>query len=220
MRAPHEGLPQVCWPKDARSIVVVALSHPPDRPQLDWWFGRDDPPGNRILAGIVRGLCEWATATLGLSATHLPYHVERGGTYLKDAAVLAGLGCIGRNNLLVTPRFGPRVRLRALTVDVALTPTEPVTFDPCTGCDAPCRRACPRNAFAAADGYFSREACYLQMDEDVGSATLHNPAAPQAPASLHGPASPGRPELEGPVKVIRYCRACELSCPIAGDGTA
>ena len=110
------------WPEGARSLLVVAVAHPPERPELDWWFGRIDPPGNRVLARIVQGLCDWAVGDLGLRTTHLPYHVERGGIYLKDAAVLAGLGCVGLNNLLVTPDFGPRVRLRALALDVALPP--------------------------------------------------------------------------------------------------
>jgi len=72
----------------------------------------------------------------------LPYHIENGGIYLKDAAVLAGLGTIGRNNLLITPEFGPRVRLRALLAGVDLPPTGPAGFDPCEGCPAPCLTDC------------------------------------------------------------------------------
>jgi len=34
-----------------------------------------------------------------------------GDVSLRHAAVAAGLGVVGRNNLLVTPEFGPRVRL-------------------------------------------------------------------------------------------------------------
>jgi epoxyqueuosine reductase len=37
----------------------------------------------------------------------LPYKVEEGGMFLKDAATLAGLGIIGKNNLLITPEFEP-----------------------------------------------------------------------------------------------------------------
>ncbi len=90
---------------------------------MDWWSGRFDPPGNRILADIARRLCDWIPAAFGVRTFHLPYHIERGGTYLKDAAVVAGLGCIGRNNLLVTRQYGPRVRLRALTLDADLSST-------------------------------------------------------------------------------------------------
>jgi epoxyqueuosine reductase len=61
----------------------------------------------------------------------LSYFIETGGIYLKDTAVLAGLGCIGKNNMLVTPELGPKVRLRALLLEEDLTPTGPIDFDPC-----------------------------------------------------------------------------------------
>jgi epoxyqueuosine reductase len=212
------GADDATWPEGAESIVVVALAHPRDSPEMDWWFGKTDPPGNRILAGIVQSLCDWIPVHLGFRTTHLPYHVDRGGAYLKDAAVLAGLGCIGLSNLLVTPEHGPRVRLRALTIDARLVPTGPIDFDPCRDCAAPCRVVCPQGAFGrlrwaapasgtpasaasgarlpARTGDFSRSACYVQMDCDIDAATL---------------AEPG---LNGPARVIRYCRACELSCPV------
>ncbi len=137
------------WPEGARSVLVIAVAHPAEKPELDWWFGHRDPPGNRILAAIIGRLCRWIEESGEIQTVHLPYHVERGGTYLKDAAVLAGLGCIGRSNLLVTPEYGPRVRLRGLTLDVRLPPSGPIRFDPCRGCDDRCRRASngqlPRN---------------------------------------------------------------------------
>ncbi len=263
LRDAHE----VVWPEGALSVLVVAVSHPPDRPEMDWWFGRSDPPGNKILAGIVQALCDRIPSEFGVRAVHLPYHVDRGGTYLKDAAVLAGVGRIGLNNLLLTPHYGPRVRLRALTLDVALQPTGPALFDPCADCAAPCREACPQNAFMsnakeggipvnrseelrsagwvrlpARDGRFSRAACMRQMNRDLETA-----AAPDTDLSVIEPdAATGAPaasavEVEAAAsaarasdvsatdaaaaaatgatftvagKVVRYCRACELSCPV------
>ena len=111
---------EVAWPENAKTVMVIAVHHPEDKPEMDWWYGRKDPPGNRILAKVVRQLCEWIPEKFGVGVFHLPYHVEKGGTFLKDASVLAALGCIGKNNILVTPEFGPRVRLRALTLDIEL----------------------------------------------------------------------------------------------------
>ncbi|MBN1322001.1 MAG: epoxyqueuosine reductase [Thermoleophilia bacterium] len=221
----------VDWPEGARSMLVVAVTHPPGKPEMDWWFGRNDPPGNRILAGIVQGLCDWIPGRFGWRVTHHPYHVHRGGVYLKDAAVLAGLGCIGLSNLLITPEYGPCVRLRALTLDVDLPSTGPADFDPCAGCDAPCRAACPQGAFGSGGparpvgspgparprlpgrtGEFSRAACYVQMDLDVGAAAA---AVPEAAAS--GSTASAAPAAEPMVKVIRYCRACELSCRLVAE---
>ena len=47
---------QVAWPEGACSLLIIAVEHPEDKPEMDWWFGRVDPPGNRILARIVREL--------------------------------------------------------------------------------------------------------------------------------------------------------------------
>jgi epoxyqueuosine reductase len=77
----------------------------------------------------------------------LPYQVEYGRAFLKDSAHPAGLGVIDKNNLLVTPHFGTRVRLQGNFVEAELKPTGPLDFDPFTGCDRHCHRACPREAF-------------------------------------------------------------------------
>ncbi len=208
-------LPRVTWPTGAVSVLVIALVHPEAEPQMDWWSGTMDPPGNRLLATIADRMCEWAVAEYGVTVTHLPYHVERGGLYLKDAAVLAGLGVIGRNNLLITPEHGPRVRLRALALSAALPSAGSRPFDPCSGCPAPCRTSCPQKAFTgprdtrtgrlAAAGGYSRSACFVQMDADVEAAVR---SAARSRLKKRDAASDGL----GPV--IKYCRACELTCPV------
>ncbi|MEO3945632.1 4Fe-4S double cluster binding domain-containing protein [Gorillibacterium sp. CAU 1737] len=60
----------------------------------------------------------------------------------KHGAVQAGLGWIGRNSLLVTKKFGPRVRLGALFIAPALKTGEPTTVSSCGKCRA-CAEACP-----------------------------------------------------------------------------
>ncbi len=139
----------VVWPENAKSIIVIAVVHPKEEPELDWW--RDGysggTQGNRILMSINAKLSKWMEEEKGIMSTKLPYHIEHGGIFLKDAAVMAGLGCIGKNNMLVTPEYGPRVRLRAMLTDVALDGTGPLDFDPCTDCSMPCQRVCPQKAF-------------------------------------------------------------------------
>lgn len=206
------GPGEVAWPDGAKTVVVIAVAHPSDQPEMDWWFGHVDPPGNRVLARMVRELCAWIEAHYDIRTAHLPYHVEKGGTFLKDAAVMAGLGCIGKSNLLVTPAYGPRLRLRALTVDAVFPQTGPLAYDPCAGCDAPCRRACPQNAFDSrmytAEAYgqerlpgrignYSRPACNVQMQKDIDAAREQ---------AVEG--------FEDPIKVIKYCRNCEMACPV------
>ncbi len=141
----------VKWPDDARSAVVVAVSHPPAKPELDWWIiGATSAysAGDLLLMEVVARMAGWLERKHGIRCFKLPYHIERGGVYMKDAAVLAGLGCSGENNLLVTPRYGPRLRLRVMLTSAELPSTGVVDFDPCSACPAPCRKACPWDAFA------------------------------------------------------------------------
>jgi len=203
---------EVLWPENAKTVMVIAVHHPEEKPELDWWFGCADPPGNRTLARVVRELCRWIPEQFGIGVFHLPYHVEKGGTYLKDSAVLAALGCIGRNNIVVTPEFGPRIRLRALTIDIELPSTGPLQFDPCSMCDDLCRRACPQKAFdkkvyseddfgqtilPGREGTFSTPVCNKQMGMDYEIAQVQ-------------PVEAG----DEPIKIIKYCRQCDLVCPV------
>lgn len=203
---------EVDWPANARSVIVVAYSHPQEHPELDYWYGSIDPLGNKELVRIVNELAKWLSSEKGVSAVHLPYHIERGGIYLKDAAVYAGMGCIGKNNMLVTPQFGPRVRLRGLTVDLDLPSSGMIEYDPCSICPQPCTDSCPQAAFLdntyseaelgrselpGRDGSYSRVICNRQMESDEEMAVEQK---------VQG--------LDGKVRVVKYCRLCEFACPV------
>lgn len=203
---------EVQWPDHGKSVLVIAVEHPKDKPEMDWWFGRISPPGNKILVRIISELCEWIPDTFGIDVFHFPYHIEKGGIYLKDAAVMAGLGCIGKNNLVVTPEFGPRVRLRSMVLDCRMPSTGPNPFDPCAQCDMVCWKSCPKKAFAkqvytpetygqavlpARDGVYARPSCNERMQENIDRAKEE---------PVEG--------FDKPVKILKYCRNCELSCPV------
>ncbi len=64
----------------------------------------------------------------------------------RNAAVAAGLGTRGRNNLLITPQFGGRHRLASVITEAALEPDGPLKEEVCTHCDK-CVEVCPVNAF-------------------------------------------------------------------------
>jgi len=63
----------------------------------------------------------------------------------KHAAELAGLGTIGRHSLLITPEFGPRVRLACLLTEAPLKASPLAEKDYCSKCNA-CIRKCPAQA--------------------------------------------------------------------------
>ena len=188
------------WQEEHKSVLVWALEHPAAEPVLDWWSMKVPgfTPGNRMMRSQSKQLRTWLGEELGINALSLPYQIEFGGAFLKDSAALAGLGIIGKHNLLVTPEFGTRVRLRGIFMDVELEPTGPIDFDPCTKCEMPCHKSCPQEAFQS--GSFERALCKLENDKrDADVYILYG--------SIMG--------IDEPSEVTKPCRFCELACPIA-----
>jgi epoxyqueuosine reductase len=67
-------------------------------------------------------------------------------------AIDAGLGQLGRNGLLITPEYGPCVRLCKLFTDLPLEPDRPIDFgltETCRSCSK-CADACEGEAISAA----------------------------------------------------------------------
>lgn len=79
----------------------------------------------------------------------------------RHAALLAGLGTFGLNNMLLTPGYGPRVRFGSVITAAAL-PSDPLLEeDLCTRCMA-CVRMCPVRALGGEDypaGLTDKRAC-------------------------------------------------------------
>ena len=68
-------------------------------------------------------------------------------------AVDAGLGEVGRNGLLITPQFGPRVRLCKIFTDLPLEPDTPIEFgvrEYCKQCKL-CAKNCKSKAISEED---------------------------------------------------------------------
>lgn len=91
----------------------------------------------------------------------------------KAIAKAAGLGWLGKSLLLVTPKYGPRVRLATLLTDAPLKP-DPLQVNRCGKCRK-CQEACPVGAIKETSWedhpqtredalYFSR--CVEKVSED------------------------------------------------------
>jgi reductive dehalogenase len=68
-------------------------------------------------------------------------------------AVDAGLGEVGRNSILITPEFGPNVRLSKVLTNMPLVPDKPIEFgvqEFCKSCKK-CARECPSKSITEGD---------------------------------------------------------------------
>ena len=63
----------------------------------------------------------------------------------KTAAVLSGLGFVGKSGLFLTEEYGSKVRLATVVTDMPLTSTRKIIENGCGECTA-CMRACPAGA--------------------------------------------------------------------------
>jgi len=109
---------------------------------------------------------------------------------LKIAAHLAGLGWIGRNGLLVTPEYGPRVWLVTLLTDAPLTAGSPLP-NLCGECRL-CVEACPAGALSGVpfnpeeprEARFNHHACAEYSRSRLLSLGVSDPSYPRYACGL------------------------------------
>jgi len=81
----------------------------------------------------------------------------------KHIGELAGLGWIGRNNLLVNPDLGAGFRLVTILTDIPLKPGKPLDMN-CDVCNK-CLPTCPASAIKDTQAEFDHMACYDKLEE-------------------------------------------------------
>ena len=88
---------------------------------------------------------------------------QKGQLSHKRIGELAGLGWIGRNNLLVNPKWGARFRLVTVLTDLPLEADSPLKQD-CGVCRR-CLPVCPAQAIKEQREDFDQQACYEKLKE-------------------------------------------------------
>ena len=88
---------------------------------------------------------------------------QRGHLSHKLLGVKAGLGWLGRNNLLVNPRFGSRLRLVSILTDLEL-PADQEIEGGCKECRE-CLSVCPAHAIKESPEDFDHIACFSKLKE-------------------------------------------------------
>ncbi|MFW9810114.1 MAG: epoxyqueuosine reductase [Candidatus Thorarchaeota archaeon] len=120
---------------------------------------------------------------------------------LKTAAVRCGLGAQGKNTLLISPEFGPRVKLIAVLTDALLDIDAPYEDDVCGDCER-CIKACPTKAIEPYRLNITN--CIVYSSE--------SPAANDVPESVRQKDQKLQPRLS-PNSFIE-CTRCMDVCPI------
>lgn len=123
----------------------------------------------------------------------------------KQAARLAGLGVYGKQSLIITPQFGPWVRLALVVTDAGLVPDEPFGEDLCGNCTT-CIEACPVGALTPYMVDPDRCLVGVTLREDEDWRLKVDPEL----RKLYEPRVTEHAHL--------MCTACQKACPIGQRG--
>jgi epoxyqueuosine reductase QueG len=138
----------------------------------------------------------------------------------KTVAAVAGLGNIGLSRLLLTPDFGPFVRLGSVITNAPLNSDQPMEQNPCDQCDL-CRTACPAEAIQE-DGTLDYRACATHALRGglSGAIAIARKFIGAEEKEIKGAIySPDFWDIwQSAVSGIFYnCSECMASCPIGSD---
>jgi epoxyqueuosine reductase len=168
---PEQFYPQSIYP-DCRSVVVIG--YPITLPIIDTapsiWYHEQYKTVNALLDQSAYRISLVLTE-LGHPSVYVPRDGYASLSALKDnpmaffshrhAAYLAGLGTFGWNNMLLTERFGPRVRFTSIFTTAELEPDPVMTDQLCIRCGR-CVEQCPVHALQAKEypsGLTDKEVC-------------------------------------------------------------
>ncbi|MHC4712537.1 MAG: 4Fe-4S binding protein [Planctomycetota bacterium] len=113
---------------------------------------------------VAQALVEAGHRSLAIAASQIiEKDPPRGHVSHRHLGVAAGLGWIGRSGLLVTPRYGARVRFVTVLTDAPFEAGEGMPFS-CGKCVA-CVSVCPAKAIKRDVAGFDLGACYAKLTE-------------------------------------------------------
>lgn len=185
-------------PEWTRSVIVLGqatLDEAWDYQMHLFYDGRrfwSKPIYERLVA--IAGRLALALVRAGFAAEPLTFEDSLALMDLKQAAVRAGLGVIGLNNLVVTREYGPRIRFGAVYTAAPLSPDAPLHEYYCSSCTL-CWGACPDRALGP--NGLDRSRCRAEFDPTPEMARLQE-----------------REEKRPSPATRLQCIRCMVSCPI------
>jgi len=141
---------------NSKTVIVIGF-HLYDI-SLDAWNRREEKGKSYHFADLILlNQCHRIKNFLTKKGVKSKIITYEPGLFIKDAAALAGIGPIGKNNLLITKAYGSQVRLRALVTDVELSYGIPIhESEYCRNCDI-CVQSCPAGALMG--GRYDKDLC-------------------------------------------------------------
>ena len=160
-RHPSSVLPEV------RSIVMLGMEYHSERETPDSRIARyacHEDYHDRIRSELNR-LSAWLSEAVPGSRSRGV--VDTAPLLERDFARRAGLGWVGRNTMLISPRRGSWFLLAALLTDLELPTDEPFARNHCGTCTA-CLQACPTQAFVG-PGILDARKCIAYLTIELKS---------------------------------------------------
>ena len=117
---------------------------------------------DRVAFNLTQYIQKRGYAALPIPASQIiDWERQKGHLSHKKIAVAAGLGWIGRNNLLVNPLYGARIRLVTILTNLPLRHDHPLD-NGCGKCRQ-CLQVCPAGAIKEHHKDFEHLACFEQL---------------------------------------------------------
>lgn len=137
-----------------------------DHPTLlyKWHYKQANAQLDRIAFNLTNKIQEMGYQALPIAASQiLDWKEQNAHVSHRHVAVAAGLGWLGRNNLLVTPEFGAQVRLTTVFTNLPLAVQEKRVPFSCGNCRR-CVEACPVDALGNSPEDFDFDLCFSLLD--------------------------------------------------------
>jgi epoxyqueuosine reductase len=146
-----------------------------------------------------------------------------GQVSLRHAAVAAGLGAFGSNNLVVHPRLGCRAVFSAILTDLEIPSDPPVGENPCTDCGL-CVQGCPSKALDVRGRTDLMKCVKYSMPYGLNGAVRFWSKYGEVPAAerktmLRDP-NFWRLHQAGHIGPQYFCFSCMNVCPVGRKATA
>lgn len=147
-----------------KTIIVLGLSYPSKEVEYKGkGFGMLSRYAyNTDYHVVLKNVFSSIKKELDLLNINSHFSVDVSDLLEKQAAVLAGFGYLGKNQLLINEKYGTYLNLATILVDIEIKKDEVSVQDDCNGCTI-CIDACPSSAL---DNGFNRELCISNISQE------------------------------------------------------